>query len=73
MRSLDQPSTSAAAFAVNPEDKTVAATPMECSRSESDVKMVDLPEVSDVLSRQEFEPRWAHSNWYFDEAFLKND
>jgi len=46
---------------------------MECSRSESDVKMVDLPEVSDVQSRQNFEAGWPHSNRYFDEAFFKND
>ena len=55
MRVLDQPSTRAVLFALNPEDETAAATPVECSRSESDVKMVDLPGVSDVQSRQDFE------------------
>jgi len=45
MRALDQPNTSADAFALNPDDEIAAATPMECSRRESDVKMVDLPEV----------------------------
>ena len=73
MRSLDQPSTSAAASALNPNDETAAATPTECSRSESDVKMVDLPEVFDVQSRQDFDTGWPHSNRYFEEAFLKND
>jgi len=66
MLALDQPSTSAAAFSLNPVDETAAATPMECSRSESDVKMVVLPEVSDVQSRQDFETRGSHSNRYFD-------
>jgi hypothetical protein len=32
-------------MALNPDDETAAAKQMECSRSESDVKMVDLPEV----------------------------
>ena len=73
LRALDQPSTSAAAFAPNPDDETPAATPVECSRSESYVEMVDLPEVSDVQSRQDFETRWSHSNRYLDDAFLKND
>jgi hypothetical protein len=45
MRALDQPNNSAAALALNPDDETAAATPMECSRSESDVNMVDLLEV----------------------------
>jgi len=45
MRALNQPNNSVAAFALNPDDEIAAATPMECSRSESDVKMVDLPEV----------------------------
>ena len=45
MRALDQPDTSAAAFALNRDDETTATTPMEFSRSESDVNMVDLPEV----------------------------
>jgi len=73
MRALDQPSTSAAAFALHPDDETAAATPTECSRSESDVKMVDLPELFDMQSQQDFETRWSHNNRYFDEAFLKND
>ena len=73
MRALDQPSTSAAAFSLNPDDETAAATPMECSRSETDVEIVDLLEVSDVQSRQDFEKGWSHSNRYLDEAFLKND
>jgi len=34
---------------------------------------MDLPEVSDVQSRQDFEMRRSHSYRYFDEAFLKND
>jgi len=45
MRALDQPNTSVAAFALNPDDEIAAATPMECSRSDSDVEMVDLSEV----------------------------
>jgi hypothetical protein len=45
MRVLDQPNNSAAVLALNPDDETAAATPMERSRSESDVKMVGLPEV----------------------------
>ena len=45
LRALDQPNNSLAAFALNPDDEIAAATPMECSRSESYVKMVDLPEV----------------------------
>jgi hypothetical protein len=65
--------TSAATFALNPDDETAAATPMDCFRSESDVKILDLPEVSDVQSLQDSETRWSHSNRYFDEAFLKND
>jgi len=73
VRALDQPSASATAFALNPDDETVAVTPMECSRSESDIKMVDLPEVSNVQSRQDFQTRWSHSNRYLDKAFLKND
>jgi hypothetical protein len=38
---MDQPNNSAAAFALNPDDETAAATPIQCSRSETDVKMVD--------------------------------
>ena len=45
IRALDQPNTSAAAFALNRDDETTATTPIECSRSESYVKMVELPEV----------------------------
>ena len=45
MRALNQPNTSVAAFALNHDDEIAAATPMVCSRSESDVKTVDLPEV----------------------------
>ena len=45
MRALDQPNTRVAAFALNRDDEIASATPMECSRSESVVKMVDLPEV----------------------------
>jgi hypothetical protein len=71
MRAVNQPSSSATAFALNPDDETVAATPMECSRSESDVTTVDLPEVSDVQSRQDFETRWSHSNRYFERRFSR--
>jgi len=73
LRALDRPRNSAAAFSLNPKDETAAATPMECFRSESDIKMVDLPEVSDVQSRQDSETRRSHNNRYFDEALLKND
>jgi hypothetical protein len=51
MRALDQPSTSAAAFVLNPDDETAAATSMECSRSESDVKMMDFLYRRPVLNR----------------------
>jgi hypothetical protein len=71
MRALDQLSTSATAFVLNPDDETVAVTPMECSRSESDVTMVDLPEVSDVQSRKVFETRWSHCNRYFERRFSR--
>jgi len=51
MRALDQPSTSSAAFALNPDNETAAATLMECSRSESYVKMVDFSYHRPVLNK----------------------
>jgi hypothetical protein len=48
LRVLDQPSKSADAFAINPDDETAAAPETVCSTRESDIKIVDLPEVYDV-------------------------
>ena len=72
MRALDQPSTSSAAFALNPDDETAAATPMECSRSESDVKMVDLPVVvsPDKTSRRDGPITIGTSTRYFSRRTL---
>jgi len=72
MRALDQPSTSSAAFALNPDDETAAATPMECSRSESDVKMVDLPVVvsPDKTSRRDGPIAIGTSTRYFSRRTL---
>jgi hypothetical protein len=51
MCALGQLSTSLAAFVLNPNNGTAAVTPMECSRSESDVKMVDFSYHRPVLNR----------------------
>jgi hypothetical protein len=79
LHGLYQPSTSTAALR-SPDDETPmgctgneATTPMECTRSENYVVVMDSPEISVVQPRKDFDTRWTRSNRSFNEAFLTHD